>query len=208
MNITSAPQSNVPAPAGRSNALRAIAGFTLIETLLAITLMSIVAGLSIPFFYGAYQRQEMLNTANEMISAIKFARAKALANDQGVYKVDPPIHDCDSAHPYIDKYRFSIDADKKGYAVTPSLRATAGCATSPAPSSVLTRKLPERVIVNNVGGSASFPISYTNVSGAFSVAPGELAWIELLSSGGVLSNAKYYICITPNDLYAQPNACS
>jgi Tfp pilus assembly protein FimT len=184
-----------------------VAGFTLIETLLAITMAGIVAGISIPIFYGAYQRQQMLNSANEIVSAVKMARSKALANDQGVYQLDPPIHDCDATHAYVDKYIFSIDADKKGYTVKPGLRSSGGCKTSPAPASVLANRLPSPIEVNATGGSASFPISYQTVSGTFSVAPGELAWIDLVSDGS-LSNLHYYICITQSDLYVQQTACS
>lgn len=183
-------------------------GFTLLETMVAIVIMGIVAGFTIPGLYGIYQRQQMLNTANEVIAAIKVARAKALANDQGIYIRTPPITeaDCDSTISYVDYYTVSINADNKGYSVAPALKGS--CKVTPTPVAVLNRSIPNPITVSN---SVNFPIYYKTTSGKVSYgsinATNSSASVELLANG-FLGDVKYYVCISQEKMYAQTTACS
>jgi prepilin-type N-terminal cleavage/methylation domain-containing protein len=193
---------------------RAAQGFTLIELLITITIGSILAGLTIPGLYGSYQHQQMLNTANEIVTAISQARSRALANYQGQYSVPKPVgplSTCDTTHPYVDAYVFSIKPGKDGYTVKQSFRngTNNSCAVpSPLPTPMVDVSLPNSIVINEVSPAVSFPLSYKTTSGEFNIANGQSAYIDLVSNGGPLGNAQhYYVCISANQLYAQQDHC-
>jgi prepilin-type N-terminal cleavage/methylation domain-containing protein len=64
-------------------------GFTLIEILVAITIMSIVAVVSVPSFKQFGKRQELANTSSDLIRVLKQAQESSMANidscDAGVH---------------------------------------------------------------------------------------------------------------------------
>ena len=187
-------------------------GFTLLELLVSIALMSILAGISIPGLYGAYLNQQMLNTANEIIAGAQVARAKALANFQGTYATNPPQADCTSTTPYVDLYSFAIGADNQSYVVTQGFRAADAsnnsCAQpNPLPAPVYSRTIPSPITVaSSNGGTVALPLTFKTTSGKSNLGPADVAQVDLLANG-LLGNKHLYVCIKQSSMYVQDSAC-
>jgi len=58
--------------------LKGYSGFTLIELLVTITVASILMGIAIPSFNSIIQSNRLTTRANELVSALNFARSEAI----------------------------------------------------------------------------------------------------------------------------------
>ncbi|WP_181179257.1 GspH/FimT family pseudopilin [Methylibium rhizosphaerae] len=65
-------------------ALRAAAGFTLVELIVTVAVFAILASIAIPSFQATMQRNRLATTANELLAGIQAARSEALRSNQTV----------------------------------------------------------------------------------------------------------------------------
>lgn len=93
-------------------------GFTLVELLLSISILMILAAISLPQLNGIYERQKLTNAANEIVTDIKTLQNKALANNQDRFAAlspDAPITDCTADYPLVSGYVFEINSAGDAY---------------------------------------------------------------------------------------------
>ncbi len=69
-------------------------GFTLIEIMVVVSLLGIIAGLTIPSFAQYLQRQKVVGATNELMADIQYARSLAIARRQ-TYQIDFELNQYD-----------------------------------------------------------------------------------------------------------------
>lgn len=194
-------------------------GFTLIEVLLAITILSIVSGFAIPRLYGAYQRQQLLNSANEIVTTISQARAYAQANNQQSYAKSTdnpakPYGPCDmlphatgapATYSYIGFYTVTLES-AQNYAIKPALKSGSGCDSSGSPAAVQTKAIPSPLTISTAE-SVGMPLKYTTTTGTISFAGGGSSAQIVIVANGPLGNLKYYVCVNSEKTVAQATPC-
>jgi prepilin-type N-terminal cleavage/methylation domain-containing protein len=65
-------------------AMRHTAGFTLIEILMVVALVSILAAVTVPILAGAMDRYAVVSAGQQVVSTIRAARFQAMARNSGV----------------------------------------------------------------------------------------------------------------------------
>ncbi len=69
-------------------------GFTLIEIMVVVSLLGIIAGLTIPSFAQYLQKQKVVGATNELMADIQYARSLAIARRQ-TYQIDFELNQYD-----------------------------------------------------------------------------------------------------------------
>ncbi|WP_456405195.1 GspH/FimT family pseudopilin [Thiolapillus sp.] len=64
--------------------MRKIQGFTLVELLITVVVLSILVALAVPSFRGLMDRNAVSTTANDLLSSILLARSEAIKREQPV----------------------------------------------------------------------------------------------------------------------------
>jgi prepilin-type N-terminal cleavage/methylation domain-containing protein len=67
--------------------IRSTWGFTLIEIMVVVSLLGLIAGLTIPSFAQYLQRQKVVGARNELMADIQYARSLAIARRQ-TFQID------------------------------------------------------------------------------------------------------------------------
>jgi type IV fimbrial biogenesis protein FimT len=85
---------------------------TLVELLIAVTVMAVVVAVALPSFQEATRNNLMRNTANDFATALNLARARAVESRRDA-RVCPTANNssCDSSGSYGDGYLVIVDAD-------------------------------------------------------------------------------------------------
>lgn len=183
-------------------------GFTLIELIVAITLAGIVAGFGLPGLYGTYQRQQILNSANELVSAIKVTRASALANDQ---RGNPAQSDCTAAYPsYVNAYRLTFTSSST-YKIQTAMRDSTqnSLCTNTTATDITTKTISGAAATNS---QSDLNIYYKTTSGKMYIGSLQNSAASLdivLQANGYLAskNVQYHVCVYPDKIYAKADNC-
>lgn len=72
-------------------------GVTLIELLVAITVLAIIVTAAVPSFQDFIRNNRVTSQSNELSSIVSFARSEAATREQGTRIVRPPSADCANA---------------------------------------------------------------------------------------------------------------
>lgn len=67
--------------------IKSVTGFTLIETMIIVTLVGVLAGLTIPAFAKYLQRQKVQGARNELVADIQYARSLAISR-RTTFRID------------------------------------------------------------------------------------------------------------------------
>jgi general secretion pathway protein H len=88
---------------------QAVAGFTLVEMLVVVTILALIAGIALPFFARTYSDSLRLqSTTDTFLAALRLTRAKAiLGNTEAVFVIDVDRHTFES--PAIPTRAFESD---------------------------------------------------------------------------------------------------
>jgi len=193
----------------------ASAGFTLVELLVTVTLLGIVAALSLPQLNGIYERQKLTNAANEIVTDLKSMQNKALANNQDRYAVPGPIGpliDCTGTYPMVNGYEFEVNQYGDAYTLNFDFKDrnnpnTINCAQGTA--KIATEILPSGVHFRTVDRLKS--VRYQTVSGQILLnsnqSLSELR-LELINDRVNPSTLAYCVFISQGRVYAEKTKCS
>lgn len=144
-------------------------GFTLIEVLLAIAVISIFVGVAIPEIIKFNRRQTLSSITNDMVAALRQAQAYAANGIQGeatFIKTYSLVLDRDAGDP-ADRYRGYdiVRLDKDGLEITPSLDSSRNscpvCVISTMSS--LDFKIPTGSVGNLIGSSVDLQVCYPEI---------------------------------------------
>lgn len=144
-------------------------GFTLVELILVIAIIAILAGATVPVLGNFTQRTQIDSTAREVVSALRFAQQKSMANENdsefGVY--------FDDANNEFIVFRGSsygsFPAEDRVFTYPDSITISQGFASSEVNFEKLT---------GETADIGSITIS-NNVDGLFTVTTSSLGKIEL-----------------------------
>lgn len=193
-----------------SKLARSTSGFTLVELLLSITVLGVLAAITLPQLNGVYERQKLTNAANEMVTAIKTIQNKALANNQDRFAVPlasgGPIFDCTNSLPYVSGYRLDVNPDGGGYTTYFEFKQTSqsGVNCEQGADKIRTTLLPSGVYIDDA--DLGDKVSYQSVSGKIELSaintPGQIKLQSTYIDPSVLT---YYVCIDQGRAYAKQN---
>ncbi len=89
-------------------------GFSLFESLICLSVLSIVASLAIPAFGGMLQRNRQQLAIQQLRELVNFARAAAINGSGSVSICHAPAGDCDSSNLWSVTTRVFRDWDRDG----------------------------------------------------------------------------------------------
>lgn len=214
--MTAQPHRRMPFRPGHPlhlHRLRHTAGVTMIELLIAITIVGILAGVGIPQLAGVYSNQLVANAANEMVSDIELAQNRALSNDQQEFANMTPKNDCKadpSGKRYIDAWGIKVTSTSQyqlivNYRVTSKETGLTCLGSTDGDVMKVTTNLPSNVEFSSGNGAS---VKYATTSGKAAPSAGLLDGSNSVIIRSTRTDLKYYICVSAaRRVYAKTTPC-